>query len=838
MLLRYALALFVAFGLASSAAAQQSIVDTFERRTIESNGLTMSYGLFVPENYDPNVSYPLVMAAHGAGERGTDLRNLPPHRLATSWADPVNQANNPAFVFAPQVPSGLRWTTDADPDQTDYVAVQLATLDALSLIENEFNIDPDRIYVVGLSLGGHATWDFVSRDPDRFAAAVPMSGRGFTSQADDLIHLPIWAFTGETDTVVPASQTRRVIQAMEDLGRSVLYTDCRRSPVDARAFNCGLISQDSLDAAIDARADLIYESRQNIGHGPWAPWFDRNGLHKWLFSHVRQDPDAITITSPTASSVWTGASEITWTSDRAATDSVEVWLSQNHGDDWTLVGATEMGNGSFTVDASFLADTPLARVRLVVLNGDSRVAGRSVSPAFHIDGDGNSAPVLAIDDEDLRFSPTLTSPTYDLTFTAGDAERAPLTVNVGYSTDGGATYTEIEAVTGGVSRPDPQVLVLDVASLPNSAAARFRIELSDGTSTVSAESAVFIKQSARVVKANVLQVEGAGRGSILARVVDEDALTGHRYRVTIDDTDPFAKTFSVIDLDSEVPVPELANVPFSDGVQESPVFDGVALIVQDAESGEADASQTGWTTGASTLDVEVVGGQSRISILTIPLLATETTYTLTMTAAVAGTSVARYAIPEQEVFFTVTGDDGQPRTFVFDDKNNDGMPGSNDRLFIQEPDANGDLQLAWELKFTADGDTVLPVAGDVFTLVPSPKLSSADVFEFATDAAGVNAEEGAPARTIEIVSGYPNPFTERLTVDYRLDHPSMVRLEVIDALGRRVATLVDETRSAGDQQATWAADVASGVFFVRLTATPLHGGPTETVQRSVLRVSR
>ncbi|MEO0558634.1 MAG: phospholipase, partial [Bacteroidota bacterium] len=108
----------------------------------------MSYGLFIPENYDPNVSYPLVMAAHGAGERGTDLRNLPPHRLATSWADPVNQANNPAFVYAPQVPSGLRWTTDADPDQTDYVAIQLAALDALSQIEAEFNIDPDRIYVV------------------------------------------------------------------------------------------------------------------------------------------------------------------------------------------------------------------------------------------------------------------------------------------------------------------------------------------------------------------------------------------------------------------------------------------------------------------------------------------------------------------------------------------------------------------------------------------------------------------------------------------------------------------------------------------------------------------
>ncbi|GAB5537092.1 MAG: hypothetical protein Rubg2KO_33410 [Rubricoccaceae bacterium] len=829
--------LLVAFGLASSATAQQSIVDEFERRSIDSNGLTMSYGLFVPENYDPNVSYPLVMAAHGAGERGTDLRNLPPHRLATSWADPANQANHPAFVYAPQVPSGLRWTTDADPDATDYVPIQLAALDALSQIEAEFNIDPDRIYVVGLSLGGHATWDFVSRDPDRFAAAVPMSGRGFTSQADDLINLPIWAFTGETDGVVPASQTRRVIQAMEDLGRSVLYTDCRRSPVNARGFDCGVISQDSLDQAIDARADLIYESRQNIGHGPWAPWFDRNGLHDWLFSHVRQDPDAVTITSPTASTVWNGATAVTWTSARDAAETAEVWYSANDGDDWILAGTTPLGDGSVAFDASIVPDTPLARLRIVVLNTDGRVVGRSVSPAFRVDGSGNSAPVLSIDDEDIRFSPTVTSPTYTLNFTAADAEEDPLTVTVSYSTDGGATYEEVQTVNGN-SRPDPQALVLNVSELPNSAAARFRVELSDGTSTVTDESAMFTKTSERVVKANVTQVEGTGRGTVRARVVDESVLTGHRYRVIIDGTDPFAKTFSVVDLDVATSAFALQDIPLSDGTLESPVFDGVALIVQDAEGGEADASQTGWTTGASTLIVDVVGDESRISILTIPLLATETTYTLTMTAAVAGTSVARYAIPEQDVFFTVTGDDGQPRTFVFDDKNNDGMPGSNDRLFIQEPDANNELQLAWELKFTADGGTVLPVAGDVFTLVPSPKLSSADAFEFATDAAGVDTEDGASARSIEIVSGYPNPFTERLTVDYRLEQPSEVRLDVIDALGRRVATLVEGAQSAGDQRTTWSADVASGVFFLRLTATPLNGGPSETVQRSVLRVGR
>ncbi len=81
-----------------------------------------------------------------------------------------------------------------------------------------------------------------------------MSGESFPSQADDILHIPIWAFSGEQDPVslVPPWETRRIIQAMEDLGREVVYTHCRRSPLDpVRAFDCpGSIGQDSLAEAI------------------------------------------------------------------------------------------------------------------------------------------------------------------------------------------------------------------------------------------------------------------------------------------------------------------------------------------------------------------------------------------------------------------------------------------------------------------------------------------------------------------------------------------------------------------------------------------------------------
>ena len=280
----------------------------------------------------------------------------------------------------------------------------------------------------------------------------------------------------------------------------------------------------------------------------------------------------------------------------------------------------------------------------------------------------------------------------------------------------------------------------------------------------------------------------------------------------------------------------LDRIPLSDGTLESPVFDGLTVVVKDAEAGEADPARTGWTTGVSTLGVDVNGGTARISILNVPLLATETTYTLTVTEGVAGRSIELYRIAARDVRFEVRGADGARRDVVFNDVNGDGRPGAGDALYLVEPDAQGQPALAWALTFTAPAGTVLPVAGDVFTLTPSPKLGPGDVFEFsAPRPVGTDA---LPDGGVEIVSSFPNPFSDRLTVAYRLAEPAAVRLEVVDALGRRVANLADGPQAAGDHTAVWPADVASGVFFVRLTATPAGGGPARRVQQSVVRVAR
>ena len=95
---------------ATSVIAQGSIVAKFEVRSHSFQGTTIPYRLFVPEDYDSIETYPLVLALHGAGERGSDnVTHVASYRLATAWADPVNQAQNPCFVVAPQCPEGRSW---------------------------------------------------------------------------------------------------------------------------------------------------------------------------------------------------------------------------------------------------------------------------------------------------------------------------------------------------------------------------------------------------------------------------------------------------------------------------------------------------------------------------------------------------------------------------------------------------------------------------------------------------------------------------------------------------------------------------------------------------------
>jgi predicted peptidase len=98
-------------------------------------------------------------------------------------------------------------------------------LAALWALRREYNIDPDRIYLVGLSMGGSGAWDFAVRNPTLFAAVVPICGAGNPERAAVLTRLPIWCFHGEKDPLVSVNHAREMIAAIKKAGGSPRYSE-------------------------------------------------------------------------------------------------------------------------------------------------------------------------------------------------------------------------------------------------------------------------------------------------------------------------------------------------------------------------------------------------------------------------------------------------------------------------------------------------------------------------------------------------------------------------------------------------------------------------------------
>ena len=85
-------------------------------------------------------------------------------------------------------------------------------------MKEKYNIDPSRVYLTGMSLGGFGTWDLASRYPEYFAAIMPLCGGGRTSMVETLKDIPTWVFHGEIDKKVKLQRSKEMVEAMQEVG--------------------------------------------------------------------------------------------------------------------------------------------------------------------------------------------------------------------------------------------------------------------------------------------------------------------------------------------------------------------------------------------------------------------------------------------------------------------------------------------------------------------------------------------------------------------------------------------------------------------------------------------
>jgi len=210
----------VAMFLVTTARGADAAKTGFVNKTFKNaDGSTSPYVVFVPHDYDGTKEYPVILFLHGAGETKQPNAKKDGKKPVEVGIGPAIKKREKDFPFIVVIPraEGFGWGAGS--------ANAKRALAMLDQVAKEYKVDPKRQYLTGLSMGGMGTWSIATAMPDRFAAVVPICGRGDPKQADKLKDLPVWAFHGDADPAVKVEGSRNMIDAIKKAGGSPKYTE-------------------------------------------------------------------------------------------------------------------------------------------------------------------------------------------------------------------------------------------------------------------------------------------------------------------------------------------------------------------------------------------------------------------------------------------------------------------------------------------------------------------------------------------------------------------------------------------------------------------------------------
>lgn len=236
---------------------------------VRTKKVELGYLLYLPPGYDAKAAkqWPLILFLHGSGERGTNLAQVavhgPPKLVKKNPPAPKNEtaeakANREAatklaaenfIIISPQCPNYERWDAEV-------------LLELLATVQAAHRVDPRRVYLTGLSMGGYGSWALLARAPERFAAVAPICGGGDTidfllaggGKGTALKTTPVWAFHGAKDGVVPPNESERLVNLLKKLGvKDVQLT--------------------------------VYPDAQ---HDSWTETYNNPKLYEWFLAHERK----------------------------------------------------------------------------------------------------------------------------------------------------------------------------------------------------------------------------------------------------------------------------------------------------------------------------------------------------------------------------------------------------------------------------------------------------------------------------------------------------------------------------------------------------------------------
>ena len=224
---------------------------------------SLNYRILMPENFDPNKKYPVVIFLHGSGERGSDNQAQLTHG-GNLFLKPEVRKKFPAIVIFPQCPKNISWANVArKPDLQGKSKIEFqkggkptppmgALLGMINDLLKKPYVEKRQMYIGGLSMGGMGTYEVLRRKPKIFAAAFAICGGDNIANVRKYKKVPLWIFHGGKDDVVSFKYSKAIADQLKIIGKEVKYT--------------------------------LY---QDAGHNSWDPAFAEPQLLPWLFSHQK-----------------------------------------------------------------------------------------------------------------------------------------------------------------------------------------------------------------------------------------------------------------------------------------------------------------------------------------------------------------------------------------------------------------------------------------------------------------------------------------------------------------------------------------------------------------------
>lgn len=235
-----------------------------KKEFVYAEGKILPYRILFPENYDKTKKYPLLLFLHGAGERGSDNEKQLVHGSGL-FLNEENRKKFPAIILFPQCPAESFWavikldrTVQPVKMEFDYSMEPnwplAAANNLVKKLMNEESVDHSKIYISGLSMGGMGTFESVYRNPDLYAAALPICGGGDVKHYDKRVtHTAFWVFHGAADAVVNVKLSQEMVEKLNTL-----------------------------------KAEVKYSEYPGVNHNSWDNAFAEKDFLSWMFSQKRK----------------------------------------------------------------------------------------------------------------------------------------------------------------------------------------------------------------------------------------------------------------------------------------------------------------------------------------------------------------------------------------------------------------------------------------------------------------------------------------------------------------------------------------------------------------------